>query len=203
MDEFIPQTGGLEVKEGHEESDINVRAIVTCLACLAIAGALTFVIGGLLVSDIRFIGLQYWERRLFGEPQLTAAQQQLQAEREVKAGTAPKPGEAVRTPDWYGRVEMEGHLGTTFPTPRLQYDDEFDLNIFRDSEEKWLDSTGKSADGAIHIPVAHAMDLLSQRGLPPVSGAFLPANAPANVLAPELSPGPGHPTTTKAGGSSR
>lgn len=185
MDEFVPQTGGLEVKEGHEESDINVKGIVTALACLAIAGAFTFVIARVLVSDLRFVGLQWWESQLFGKPSLTPAQQQLEAEREARA--ALKPREAGRTPDWYGRGQMEQHLSRTFPVPRLQYDDVYELDTFRNSENAWLESSGKSADGTIHIPVSRAMDLLAKRGLPPVSGPFLPANAPANVLAPELS----------------
>src|SRR5262245_4844090 len=132
MDEFIPQTGGLEVREGHEESDINYKAIVTCLIALAVAGVFTFLVVGLLVSNARFVGLQWWEEQVFGRPQLTPVQQQLQAEREVKEATAPPTeGEVKPPPDWYGRGEMEEHLGRTFPVPRLQYDDVFDMDTFR------------------------------------------------------------------------
>ncbi len=199
MDEFVPQTGGLEVREGHEESDISVKGIVISLACLAIAGALTFVVARVLVSDVRFVGLQWWEDKVFGMPPLTPAQQQLEAERATlvpREGRTPLPAgeKGIKpAPAWYGRGEMERHLERTFPAPRLQYDDVYDLDSFRDSENAWLDSTGKSADGTIHIPVARAMDLLAQRGLPSVSGPFLPANAPANVLAPELAPGAAAP----------
>jgi len=53
------------------------------------------------------------------------------------------------------------------------------MNSFRVAEDKWLESTGKNANGSVHIPVSRAMELLVQQGLPPVSGPFLPANASA------------------------
>jgi hypothetical protein len=88
-------------------------------------------------------------------------------------------GEVKPAPDWYGRGKMDEHLSRTIKTPRLQYDDEHDMQIFRGSEERWLSSTGKSANGSIHIPVSRAMEILAQRGLPQVSGPFQPANVGA------------------------
>ena len=88
-------------------------------------------------------------------------------------------GEIKPAPDWYGRGKMEDHLSRTIKAPRLQYDDEHDMQIFRGSEEQWLKSTGKSPDGSIHIPVNRAMEILAQRGLPQVSGPFQPANVGA------------------------
>jgi hypothetical protein len=204
MDEFIPQTGGLEVREGHEERDINVRGIV-------IAGALLVAMGAAALIGSKF--MVTWMTRWFDahEAPLTPAQQQLRDQREALAptsGRTPLPAgeKGIKPPpDWYGRGQMEEHLSRTFPVPRLQYDDVYDLDSFRNSEDDWLDSTGKSSDGTIHIPVARAMDLLSRRGLPQVSGPFLPANVPANVLAPELAPGasPPPPTGGAAKGRSR
>jgi hypothetical protein len=74
---------------------------------------------------------------------------------------------------------MEDHLSRTFKTPRLQYDDEHDMGIFRGSEDQWLSSTGKDVEGNIHIPIDRAMEILAKQGLPPVSGPFQPANVGA------------------------
>jgi hypothetical protein len=85
---------------------------------------------------------------------------------------------------------MEDRLMKTFKAPRLQYDDEHDMRVFRVSEEKWLglvpeseripsDSTGRLPDGSIHIPIDRAMAILAEHGLPAVSGPFLPANVGA------------------------
>ena len=111
-------------------------------------------------------------------------EQQLHKEREEpKEGLGKvvptNEGEIKPAPDWYGRGKMEDHLSRTIKTPRLQYDDEHDMQIFRGSEEQWLSSTGKSPDGSIHIPVSRAMEILAQRGLPQVSGPFQPANVGA------------------------
>jgi hypothetical protein len=94
---------------------------------------------------------------------------------------------------------MEQHLKQTFPRgPRLQYDDEHDMKFFLASEERWLNGTGKASDGSVHIPIHRAMEQLAQRGLPQVSGPFLPANAsapsganPTGVAAPQPARGNG------------
>jgi hypothetical protein len=152
----------------------------------------------LIGSKFMLTGMTKWADA--HETPLTPAQQQLREQREgltMTSGRTPLPAGAKGIkppPDWYGRGEMEEHLGRTFPAPRLQYDDVFDLDLFRNSENAWLDSSGKDADGFIHIPISRAMDLLSKNGLPSVSGPFLPANAPANTLAPQLSSSAGpHP----------
>ena len=183
-DNFVPQTGGgAHLKEGHEESDLNIRGIVTFGAILAIAGLLTFVGVRVLVSDVRYIGLEWWERKL-NPSQLTAVEKQLQKEREGRKTPAAKEQseeEAGRKPESDGRGNVEEHLTRTFPTPRLQYDDTHDMEIFRSSEEKLMDSTGKDAKGNVHIPVERAMDLLVEHGLPEVSGPFVPPTLPSAV----------------------
>ena len=178
MDDFVPQTGGAEVKEGHEESDLSVRGIVWFLVTLAFLGILTFIAVRVFVSDARWVSLGWWEQYLNPPKPLTPAEAQLQIERTAAAGKEA-PAEAARAPEWYGRGEMEEHLERTFPTPRLQYDDEYEMQTFRASEDKWLESTGRDAAGNIHIPVDRAMDLLVQRGLPQVSGPFQPPTLPS------------------------
>lgn len=175
-DKFETQSGG-HVKEGHQESDVSIKGIVWSGVILALGGILAFV---LMIGMIH--GLEAYERN--HEAKLTPMEQQLQQEREApKEGLGKavptSEGEVKPAPDWYGRGKMEDHLSRTIKAPRLQYDDEHDMQLFRGSEEQWLKSTGKSPDGNIHIPVSRAMEILAQRGLPQVSGPFQPANVGA------------------------
>ena len=175
-DKFETQSGG-HIKEGHQESDVSVRGIVWSGLILAAGGLLAFV---LMLGMINF--MEKWEKD--HEAKLTPMEQQLQKEREEpKEGLGKvvptSEGEVKPAPDWYGRVKIEEYLRRTIKTPRLQYDDEHDMRIFRNSEDDWLRRTGKAPDGSIHIPINRAMEILAQRGLPQVSGPFQPANVGA------------------------
>lgn len=176
-DKYEHQSGG-HVKEGHEDGDISVRGIVWSGVFLAAGGFFAFV---LMIGMIW--GMEKWERSQ--EPKLTPMEKQMLEEREpAKEGIGkevPVEGQERPGPDWYGRTKMEEHLRRTFKdtSPRLQYDDEHDMTGFGKSEQKWLASSGKSSDGAIHIPITQAMDILAQRGLPQVSGPFQPSNVGA------------------------
>jgi hypothetical protein len=181
MDKFHTQGGELHVREGHEESDLSVRGIVFFLISLAVAGFASFLI---VLAFFKY--LQHLDKE--SQPPMTVVEQQLNTQREATeqtAGKTPLPaGEAASVkplPDYYGRGKMDEHLARTFPGPRLQYDDVYDLNLFRSSQERWLSSTGRNPDGSIHIPVNQAMDLLVQRGLPQVSGPFIPPMLPTAV----------------------
>jgi hypothetical protein len=183
-DGFVPQTGGLEVKEGHEESDLSTKAIFTFLIVLAVSGALTFVLGRVLITDWKFVGLGWWEKQVFPvQPALTPAQQQLQDERQVATARAAarSQGEGERAPESYGRPEMEDYLGRTFPAPRLQYDDVWEMATFRGDEDKWLASSGKTAGGNIHIPIDQAKDLLVKQSLGQITEPFVPPTLPSAV----------------------
>jgi hypothetical protein len=173
---FETQSGG-HIKEGHQESDISVKGVVWSGVVLAIGGIIAFA---LMIGMIH--GLEAYEKN--HEAKLTPMEQELQQERETpKEGLGKviptSEGEVKPAPDWYGRGKMDEHLSRTIKTPRLQYDDEHDMQIFRGSEERWLTSTGKLPDGSIHIPINRAMEILAQRGLPQVSGPFQPANVGA------------------------
>src|SRR5262245_23711837 len=126
MDKFEPQSSGMHMKEGHEESDLSIRGIVLFGVFLAVGGVLAFV---LMIGMIW--ALEGWERK--NAAQLTPMEQQLQQERETPKeglGKVPVayPGELKPPPDWYGRGKIEDHLGRTFKVPRLQYDDEHDMS---------------------------------------------------------------------------
>jgi hypothetical protein len=181
MDKFHTQGGELHVREGHEESDLSVRGIVFFLISLAVAGFASFLI---VLAFFKY--LQHLDKE--SQPPMTVVEQQLNTQREATEQTAGKTalpaGETASVkplPDYYGRGKMDEHLARTFPGPRLQYDDVYDLNLFRSSQERWLSSTGRNPDGSIHIPVNQAMDLLVQRGLPQVSGPFIPPMLPTAV----------------------
>jgi hypothetical protein len=168
---------GMRIKEGHQESDVSVPAIVWSGVILAVGGILAFV---LMLGMIHW--LEAYEKS--HEAKLTPMEQQLQKQREApKEGLGKEvpasEGEIKPAPDWFERGKTEAHLSRTIKAPRLQYDDEHDMQLFRGSEEQWLSSTGKSPDGSIHIPVSRAMEILAQRGLPQVSGPFQPANVGA------------------------
>jgi hypothetical protein len=175
MDNLRPQSGGPPLPEGHDDSDLNIRGVVWFGVFLAAGGVVSFVLMGFMMW-----GLEKWERE--HEAKLTPVQQQLQAERNKPREGAGKEsaveGEKA-APDLYERAKIEGHLGRTFATPRLQFDDEHDMNSYHRTENEWLASTGRKTNGDIHIPVSRAMELLVQQGLPQVSGPFLPANATA------------------------
>jgi hypothetical protein len=199
-DKFETQSGG-HIKEGHQESDVSVKGIVWSGVILAAGGLLSFL---LVLGMIKWI-LEPWEKS--SEAKLTPMEQQLHDEREqpkegLGKAVPTSEGEIKPAPDWYGRGKMEDHLSRTIKAPRLQYDDEHDMQIFRGSEEQWLSSTGKSPDGNIHIPVSRAMEILAQRGLPQVSGPFQPANvgAPSAAYPSGAAEGGQSPRSTPAGG---
>ncbi len=202
MDNFETQSGG-HVKEGHEHGDVSIKGIVWSGIILAAGGVLAFV---LMIGMIW--GMEWWERH--NEPPLTPMEQQLKAERESPREGLGKEipeskGEAKSTPDWYGRGKMEDHLNRTFPGPRLQYDDEHDMGLFANSEQQWLSSSGKLANGTIHIPVDRAMQILAERGLPQVSGPFQPSNvgAPSAQYPTGASAESGQAARNAAGGTKK
>ncbi len=181
MDNYHAQSGNLHVKEGHEESDLSIRGIVLFLVSLAVSGV---ILALLCLGLYKFLE----GRRKADEPKMTMTEGQLFKQREALEETQartplPEGAGSVRPlPDWYGRGKMDEHLTRTFPGPRLQYDDVYDMSLFRDSEEKWLSSAGKDKNGNIHISIDQAKQLLVQRGLPQVPAAALqPNNLPTAV----------------------
>ncbi|HEV3041669.1 MAG TPA: hypothetical protein VHA33_28145 [Candidatus Angelobacter sp.] len=189
MDELRPQSHGLQVKEGHQEVDFNVRVIVISVVFLAVATVLVIL---LAVAIMR--GLEWWEQQ--HDAQLTPVQEQLNRERAI-----PKKPEGLRPPpDWDERAQQESHLEKTFPTPRLQYDEVRDMSQFRSAEDEHLNSTGKNPDGTVHIPISRAMELLSKEGLPQVSGPFEPTvSIPVEAAKPVLPMSTVQSGTRKAG----
>lgn len=184
MDDLKPQTFDESVERGHDLSEISIPGIVMALGALALGGVLTFAAVRLLVSDAKWISLGFWEQKLY-PVQLTQAQKKLKMERAGPENLArlksEGEGELGRIPESYSREDVEKHLARTFPVPRLQYDDEAEMDLFRGAEQRWLSTTGKDAAGAIHIPVDRALELVAQQGLPSVSGPYVAPTLPSAV----------------------
>jgi len=178
MDNFVPQSTA-QVRAGHDESDLSIRGIITFGIILAVSGLLSFVAMRIFLGWLPSI-----EAYLFPARPLTPAQEQLRQAR------VPAPSEPTRLTEAPGqRAEEEERLQRTFPTPRLQYDDTREMAAFRGSEDKWLESTGKDANGNIHVSIEDAKKLVVQQGLPAVSGPFVPPTLPSAVpLVPAPAP---------------
>lgn len=178
-DKFQTQSGGMRVKEGHE-GDFSIRGIVVFAVFLALGLVLTFIIAGVLMKVFE------WGSRKYIDAGMTPVQQQLQNQRGLTAEPQPneyqgeKPGHLKPSSETELRARIEGNMERTFARPRLQYDDVDEMNRFRRSENDYLEQTGKDDQGNVHIPISRAIDLLSQRGLPAVSGTWSP-QAPVAV----------------------
>ena len=72
------------------------------------------------------------------------------------------------------------------PLPRLQTLESVDLKVFRDSEAQVLDSYAwvDKEQGVVRIPIAHAIDLIAERGLPGPATVTPPAQAAPGSTAP-------------------
>jgi hypothetical protein len=88
-----------------------------------------------------------------------------------------------------------------FPAPRLQERPVQDIRTYLESQERVLNSYGwvDRQKGVVHIPIDRAMELIAERGLPPVTGPPTPVTdqpgAPATPpMVPEEATGrPGAP----------
>lgn len=179
MDNLHPQSGS----PGHETGDISAGGIVKSAVVLVVLGVFTF-----FAAEGLMRGFESLEKNYIDKP-LSASEQQAQkesaaseAEQVVKAMPV-EPGVEPTTAE-KSRMAEEMHVQQTFPQPRLQYDDVSDMKAMRNEERERLNSAGKDEKG-IHISIDQAITLLSQRGLPPVTGTFTPVNlAPTSVVVP-------------------
>jgi hypothetical protein len=78
-------------------------------------------------------------------------------------GVLPSPGPATSSMSSVQASELP-------PEPRLQVNAPEDLRKMRAQEDSTLESYGwiNKQDGIVRIPIDRAMDLLGQRGLPPL-----------------------------------
>ncbi len=146
-------------EHSHEESDVNVRAILGFGLFLAVSGIIVH-----LVLWGFFNGMEaYYD----------------------KAQAAPNPmkqsfeqeGSKIDSKE----QKVLNRMVATFPQPRLQVDDVRDMDEFRQSENMrlnnyvWMDKNS----GKVSLPVDRAMELVVERGLPNFGTSPVP-KAPAS-----------------------
>jgi hypothetical protein len=79
-----------------------------------------------------------------------------------------------------------------FPTPRLQTAPYVELKSFREAEDRvlngyaWIDKRA----GVVQIPVSRAIDIIAERGIPPVAPAGTPGASAATGAPAASAPGP-------------
>ena len=146
----------------YDRTDLSARGVVTFLIILALSLVLVHIIG--------------WSFfRYFSHDELTPV---------------PRTA-AITTPA--NQTGRRGDPVLSFPPPQLQPDPVADLNKFRGALEQQLNSYGwlDREKGLVHIPIEHAIDLVSKAGLP---------TRPQPVLPPQARFGSGDGTAAGAGG---
>jgi len=124
-----------------EKRDLGARAILLFFAVLFIAGAaIHLVVWGVYEAFVN-----------------VGSAQQATANPMAPRQPAPTPGVLQNT-----SVNIK-----QFPEPRLQSDEPTDMNRFLWQEGQLLEAKPwRDESGAIHIPVAEAMRIVAQKGLP-------------------------------------
>ena len=146
---------------GHEESDINVKAIF--------GFAVFLFIGGLVSHVGLWIMYGYLDR--MAEKRDAGVTTPVQIQMEARA-TEKKSALSGQVGEKHAETSKEvlQRLQAQFPSPRLQDDDVRDMHMLRANEDRllngysWIDKNS----GAVRIPVARAMEVLAERGLPNV-----------------------------------
>jgi hypothetical protein len=151
-------------KVSFEKRDLGARGILLFFAILFISGAaIHLVVWGVYKAFVNV-----------GEAHQAAANPM------VPRQTAPTPGVLQNT----GSVNLK-----QFPEPRLQSDDATDMNRFLWQEGQLLEAKPwRDEGGAIHIPVAEAMQIVAQKGLPARPGLSAGARAAAQPVMGEEAP---------------
>ncbi len=168
----------------YERSDLSARGILLFLIGLFVAG---FFIEVVLWGMFHFMART---EALFPQPQVNPM---LQAEQAQKAPPAAGTRSVLQNAP---AVNLD-----VFPEPRLQTNDAGETSRFVESEQALLNVKQPFADstGAIHIPIALAMQLIVERGLPARPNAPPPEintqTAAGNTKMLDMQPGPLGPTT--------
>ena len=160
----------------HEESDVNVRALLWFLAIFVILGVITH-----FALHLYYQGLSKMEKRKAPAP---LTQMQRPADADVPKGQPllqPFPREATQN----GPV-IEPYRNTPVT----------DLHDMREAERKQLESYGwvDQQKGVVRIPISEAKRLLIQRGLPVQQTTTAP---PVSPTAATTGSGPVQPATNR------
>ena len=164
---------------GYETQDVAVGGIVTFLAGLAGFVIIFFFFCFAMGKGINYLLVQHDgpKDKWHGS--------------EVTLGATPR---GDKREDLTSNATMEQRqlqqMTQVFPTPRLEIDDgNQDLADLHAREDLLLDNYSSSADlpaGTIRIPIAQAMMLVVQRGLPQAAGPAAPGTLMAGEHAPTV-----------------
>jgi Zn-dependent metalloprotease len=178
MEHIKSQSQGLVTTDrdhGHEETDINVKAIF--------GFALFLLIGGITAHVLLWGMYVYLDKMAEKRDAGVMSPVQLQMEAQRTQATEKKSAQSGQVGEKHAETSKEvlQRLQAEFPSPRLQDDNTRDLKMMRANEDKvlqsytWIDKNS----GAVRIPVARAMEILAERGLPNVAGETPAAKAAA------------------------
>ena len=193
MEHIKSQSQGLVTTDrdhGHEETDINVKAIF---------GFAVFLFVGAVAAHVLLWGMYvYLDKRAEkrNEGVTTPVQMQMESASTAAQATEKKSAMAGQVGEKHAETSKEvlDRLQAQFPTPRLQDDNTRDLKALRANEDKllheytWIDKNS----GAVRIPVSRAMEILAERGLPGVAG-----ETPQGAGAKTTTPAPSQVTPAK------
>jgi hypothetical protein len=164
MEHIKPQNAGEYTPEHlHEESDINVKAILAFAIFLFVSGVVIYV--GLFFMQK---GLDRWAEKM--DPPPNPMTQQVPEQQKVDGG---RVGDVASKQGAENVQQRMKQIVSTFPEPRLQPDEVRDMDLFRQAQERDLHAYGKvDASGqTIHIPIERAMEIIAERGQLPNFGA--------------------------------
>jgi hypothetical protein len=166
MEHIKPQSGGQRARADqaqHEESDVNIKAILGFGLFLAVSG---------VIIHIALYGLYMFFDHV-AEKQNPPQNPMVQYEKKPNDNTMSAESQA----------ETAKRLNRTFGgnalNPMLQVDDVHDMDMLRRAQDTQISEyqyTNKGT-GSVRIPVDRAMELIVERGLPNVP--MLPAGKAA------------------------
>jgi len=171
--EHIKPQGEHFVPHGHEESDVNVKAILGFGIGLAVSGLVLVVV---LWFFYKYLGTLYDKSQKAANPMTQTA------------STDPGKRFNVITGGPESQQEAVDRIRQTFPEPRLQPNEYGDYEVYKQTLEEqmnsytWIDKN----KGEVRIPVERAIEILAERGLPNVpAGNVTAAGQQAAQSAPE------------------
>jgi hypothetical protein len=172
MEHIKPQNAGEYTPDHlHEESDINVKAILAFAIFLAVSGLVIHV--GLWFM---YNGLDRWAEKM--DPAPNPMTSQVTQQQKVDGG---RVGDAQSAQGAENVQQKMKQIVSSFPEPRLQPDEVRDMDLFRQAQERDLHTYGKvDASGqTVHIPIERAMEIIAERGqLPNFGGGATSKNPP-------------------------
>jgi len=189
MEHIKPQAGGRHGAapgQGYEKTDVEVRGVFAFLAVLAFSAVLINLWTYGFYRLLDHLAVQRDNSYMMESGKGMVRPRQLAA------------GSGAETPSMRSETteQTAERLVATFPAPRLQTDDVYDLHVLRGKEDLYLNHytwVDKNA-GTVRIPIERAMELIAQRGLPAMNTPQPPLSPTAGQQPQQSMPngGPGN-----------